>query len=309
MRIAVDGVGQKVGGFQYSDFGKTSSTGEVENIRYRYTGQEWDGEVEEYNYLAREYDPATGRFNSPDPAREGFSPYVYAGNNPINYADPDVYAKVRLVIYNQFDKRYYNRATGEATPAGKELFGLVREGKIILRSWQDIKTNNGLNFSEQEAANFNGRISLNAHSDIGKNSAWMKGTEEDPEEVFDLPISEFAGHLNKLETLREISLLVCQGGQSDGFLFNLKSKLSPRDNKITLQGYKGYLRMVDYKNTNSTVNNYGYVLMDRIELRQVDSSALSLPYSSRDLLTEGIETGFSDYDSFITKESILRLKI
>jgi len=81
--------GEKRGEFNYSDFGETTTSGDVEDIRYRYTGQEWDEEAEEYNYLAREYDPVVGRFNSPDPVRQGFSPYVYAGDNPINFVDPD----------------------------------------------------------------------------------------------------------------------------------------------------------------------------------------------------------------------------
>jgi len=100
-RVVVDEVGQKRGGLNYSDFGETTTSGDVEDIRYRYTGQEWDEELEEYNYLAREYDPATGRFDSPDPAREGFSPYVYVGNNPINYVDPDGNVKSPLIIYSK----------------------------------------------------------------------------------------------------------------------------------------------------------------------------------------------------------------
>jgi len=88
-RVVADEAGQKIGEFNYFDFGETTTSGDVEDIRYRYTGQEWDEELEEYNYLAREYDPATGRFSSPDPVRQGFSPYVYAGDNPINFVDPD----------------------------------------------------------------------------------------------------------------------------------------------------------------------------------------------------------------------------
>ncbi|GLI56718.1 hypothetical protein PM10SUCC1_22320 [Propionigenium maris DSM 9537] len=99
-RIVADESGVKRGEFNYSDFGETAVSGNVGDIRYRYTGQEWDEEVGEYNYLAREYDPATGRFNSPDPAREGFSPYVYVGNNPINFVDSD--GKVKTYITGSY---------------------------------------------------------------------------------------------------------------------------------------------------------------------------------------------------------------
>jgi len=97
-RVVADEAGEKRGELNYSDFGETTTSRDVESIRYRYTGQEWDEEAEEYNYLAREYDPAVGRFNSLDPARQEFSPYVYVGNNPINFADPDGKTRYRVTL-------------------------------------------------------------------------------------------------------------------------------------------------------------------------------------------------------------------
>jgi RHS repeat-associated protein len=38
---------------------------------------------------ARYYEPATGRFISEDPARDGVNWYLYADGNPIRYVDPD----------------------------------------------------------------------------------------------------------------------------------------------------------------------------------------------------------------------------
>jgi RHS repeat-associated protein len=57
-------------------------------LRYLYTGQEWDSELGLYNYHARQYHPALGRFLTPDPAHQFANPYCYVGNNPINAVDP-----------------------------------------------------------------------------------------------------------------------------------------------------------------------------------------------------------------------------
>jgi len=60
---------------------------------YRYTGQEHgpDG-LPYYDYIARQYDPALGRFLGMDElAREfpSWSPYNYVYNNPLRFVDPD----------------------------------------------------------------------------------------------------------------------------------------------------------------------------------------------------------------------------
>ena len=59
----------------------------------QYTGAYQDSTSGDGNYYlrARNYDPGTGRFGSPDPMPSGngaSSSYVYAGNNPVAYTDP-----------------------------------------------------------------------------------------------------------------------------------------------------------------------------------------------------------------------------
>jgi RHS repeat-associated protein len=45
----------------------------------------------------RFYDPATGRFLSRDPIRDGYNWYNYCGNDPVNKVDPQGLAKVGII--------------------------------------------------------------------------------------------------------------------------------------------------------------------------------------------------------------------
>ncbi|MEY2702837.1 MAG: hypothetical protein RLY43_1475 [Bacteroidota bacterium] len=82
----------------YYPFGLKHNSYNVDNFqpeyKYKYNGKELQEELglNMYDYGARNYDPALGRWMNIDPLAETsrrFSPYVYALNNPIYFIDPD----------------------------------------------------------------------------------------------------------------------------------------------------------------------------------------------------------------------------
>ena len=79
----------------YTPFGytpaNTTETGQ-------YTGMTYEPETATYDYHARAYNPSIARFLSLDSRREDASPYVYVGNNPINFVDFTGAGKVPLIL-------------------------------------------------------------------------------------------------------------------------------------------------------------------------------------------------------------------
>ena len=66
----------------------------TDTYKYKFNGMEWQDEfdVNMYDFGARNYDPALGRWMNIDPLAEMMrrhSPYNYAFNNPVFFIDPD----------------------------------------------------------------------------------------------------------------------------------------------------------------------------------------------------------------------------
>ena len=92
--IAQDGASY-VNTYEYYPFGGTvNSDQKGVGTPFRYNGKELepDDGLDWYDYAARRYDPALGRFTSIDPLAAKYpdvSPYAYCSDNPIKYTDPD----------------------------------------------------------------------------------------------------------------------------------------------------------------------------------------------------------------------------
>jgi RHS repeat-associated protein len=82
--------------YVYRPFGESFASEQAETISnaFKFTGQFFDSEIEQYYLRARQYDPAVHRFASHDPYEGTFeSPlelhrYLYCQNDPLNAVDP-----------------------------------------------------------------------------------------------------------------------------------------------------------------------------------------------------------------------------
>jgi RHS repeat-associated protein len=90
VRAVLDRQGNVKASYQYLTYGSLAQANEPEPgfLSYLYTGQEYDAEIGLYNYRARFYCSWLGRFIAIDIARQYYSPYIYASNNPLLFIDP-----------------------------------------------------------------------------------------------------------------------------------------------------------------------------------------------------------------------------
>ena len=118
----------------YYPFGGAFGEGvQNSNQPYKYNGKELDRtfELNLYDYGARHYDAAIGRWGTMDPMAEKYysiSPYAYVANNPIRYIDPDGMwiddysvneKEKRITIIKQYEKT--DRVFDKDNPKGLEI--------------------------------------------------------------------------------------------------------------------------------------------------------------------------------------------
>jgi RHS repeat-associated protein len=83
---------------RYFAYGGTRYNPGSQMTIYRYTGQRWDVNTGLYDYGARWYDPAIGRFLAadsivPNPGdSQSLNRYMYVLGNPLKYSDPSGHA-------------------------------------------------------------------------------------------------------------------------------------------------------------------------------------------------------------------------
>jgi len=154
---------------------------------YKYNGKELQEELglNMYDYGARNYDPALGRWMNIDPLAEratDWTPYRYAFNNPLSFTDPtgmyeDWVEKENGDIY------WDNNATSQATTKEGETY----RGTTYARSkeWNNVRgvTGNVLEIYKDDksmqysAANSSGMVELPVDNPNALNSQFTAGSK------------------------------------------------------------------------------------------------------------------------------------
>ena len=123
-RVVVDQAGNVEEVNHYYPFGGMFASTDVQP--YKYNEKEFDEDTKWYDYGARNYDAALGRFIAVDPMAEmryGMSPYLYSSGSPVNRVDET--GMLDDWVEDRNKKIYWdpNATSQETTKAGETYLG------------------------------------------------------------------------------------------------------------------------------------------------------------------------------------------
>nr|WP_084626005.1 RHS repeat-associated core domain-containing protein [Flavobacterium soli] len=158
---------------------------ERSNYQYKYNGKEFQDELVLgwYDYQARNYDPALGRWMNIDPLAEvsrKWSPYVYCYNNPMIFVDPDgMFATPPTDFYNLNGKHVKHIEDGK-TDKKMVLTKSEKESKVqsAIDKGQVVSA-----FSDSESDKMSEIYNNDAENKSFTEQGFMRGTNGESEIV------------------------------------------------------------------------------------------------------------------------------
>lgn len=152
---------QRNGYYAYGGpYGDWNTNADVQPLKF--LGKEWDHQhgLDLYDFGARLYDPAVGRWTTMDPLCEKYysvSPYAYCHNNPVNRIDPDgkdvliwyqdARGNNRYFVFNGTQKRVPNNSFVldfvhtynylKANKAGRNIMNAVKNHSVLIELQED----------------------------------------------------------------------------------------------------------------------------------------------------------------------------
>ena len=142
----LDGSFTALDGMRYKPYGEDRDAGTTLNTDRKFTGQTEDETAGLYWYASRAYDPAIGRFVSPDPIvpapgnPQSLNRYSYVYNNPLKFVDPTGLTPEQEGWDNDWAKEYARNHGGQwPSPADWEArqHSLLHPGSGQDGSWND----------------------------------------------------------------------------------------------------------------------------------------------------------------------------
>ena len=170
-----------VNDYKYDSFGNVYEQSGSEYNPFTYCGEYFDTETNFVYLRNRYYEPSTGRFTQPDPAKDGTNWYVYCNSDPINYKDPQG-LKCQLIG----NKQYWSATFNDMQILTDDRLEFdEKTGNVTIGSYGNGKMMSGTKLTREliESKNFNLLIARNAGNGNGLSAASKNGATIDIRDV------------------------------------------------------------------------------------------------------------------------------